>query len=214
MYNKPSSGWIEVICGSMFSGKTEELIRRVRRAQIARQKVQVFKPAIDTRYARREVTSHNGMQVEAVPVKNITQLRALIEPDTTVVALDEAQFFEDDVLVLCGELANQGTRVIVAGLDMDFRGEPFGPVPMLMAEAERVDKLHAICVVCGGPASRTQRLINGQPAAYDDPIILVGASEVYEARCRGCHKVRATSGGRKQEARSRVEDKGERADEK
>jgi len=200
MYNKPSSGWIEVICGSMFSGKTEELIRRVRRAQIARQKVQVFKPAIDTRYARREVTSHNGMQVEAVPVKSIAQLRALIEPDTTVVALDEAQFFEDDVLVLCGELANQGTRVIVAGLDMDFRGEPFGPVPMLMAEAERVDKLQAICVVCGGPASRTQRLINGQPAAYDDPIILVGASEVYEARCRGCHKVRPASGGRKQEA--------------
>jgi len=200
MYNKPSSGWIEVICGSMFSGKTEELIRRVRRAQIARQKVQVFKPAIDTRYARREVTSHNGMQVEAVPVKSIAQLRALIEPDTTVVALDEAQFFDPDVLVLCGELANQGTRVIVAGLDMDFRGEPFGPVPMLMAEAERVDKLQAICVVCGGPASRTQRLINGQPAAYDDPIILVGASEVYEARCRGCHKVRPASGGRKQEA--------------
>jgi thymidine kinase len=171
----------------MFSGKTEELIRRVRRAQIARQKVQVFKPALDTRYAVREVTSHNGMQVEAVSVENTTQVRALIEADTTVVALDEAQFFDDDVVALCEELANRGSRVIVAGLDMDFRGEPFGPMPALMARAERVDKLQAICLVCGGPASHTQRLINGRPAAYDDPVILVGASEVYEARCRGCH---------------------------
>jgi thymidine kinase len=190
MYGKPSSGWIEVVCGSMFSGKTEELIRRVRRAQIARQKVQVFKPAMDTRYARRKVASHNGMQVEAVPVKSTARLRALIEPDTTVIAIDEVQFFDNQVVALCEELANQGTRVIVAGLDMDFRGEPFGPVPTLMARAERVDKLQAICVVCGGPASRTQRLINDQPAAYDDPVILVGASEVYEARCRGCHEVR------------------------
>lgn len=190
MYGKPSSGWIEVVCGSMFSGKTEELIRRVRRAQIAQQKVQVFKPAMDTRYARRKVASHNGMQVEAVPVKSTARLRALIEPDTTVIAIDEVQFFDNQVVALCEELANQGTRVIVAGLDMDFRGEPFGPVPTLMARAERVDKLQAICVVCGGPASRTQRLINDQPAAYDDPVILVGASEVYEARCRGCHEVR------------------------
>ena len=194
MYGKPSSGWIEVVCGSMFSGKTEELIRRVRRAQIARQKVQVFKPAMDTRYDKRKVASHNGMQVEAVPVESTVRLRALIEPDTTVVAIDEAQFFDDQVVVLCEELADQGTRVIVAGLDMDFRGEPFGPVPTLMARAERVDKLQAICVVCGGPASRTQRLINGQPAAYDDPVILVGASEVYEARCRGCHEVRMKNG--------------------
>ena len=194
MYGKPSSGWIEVVCGSMFSGKTEELIRRVRRAQIARQKVQVFKPAMDTRYARRKVASHNGMQVEAVPVESTAQLQALIEPDTTVIAIDEAQFFDDQVVALCEELADQGARVIVAGLDMDFRGEPFGPVPTLMARAERVDKLQAICVVCGGPASRTQRLINGQPAAYDDPVILVGASEVYEARCRGCHEVRMKNG--------------------
>ncbi|MBU0704503.1 MAG: thymidine kinase [Chloroflexi bacterium] len=190
MYSKPTGGWIEVICGSMFSGKTEELIRRVRRAQIARQKVQVFKPAIDTRYAEREVASHNGMQWEAVPVEDTAQLRALIEPDTTVVALDEAQFFDDDVVALCEELARQEMRVIVAGLDMDFRGEPFGPVPTLMARAEQVSKLQAICVVCGGPASRTQRIINGQPAAYDDPVILVGADEAYEARCRGCHEVR------------------------
>jgi len=180
-------GWIEVICGSMFSGKTEELIRRVRRAQIARQKVQVFKPALDTRYTVQEVTSHNGMQVEAVSVENTAQVQALLKPDTTVVALDEAQFFDDNVVALCEELANRGSRVIVAGLDMDFRGEPFGPMPTLMARAERVDKLQAICLVCGGPASHTQRLINGRPAAYDDPVILVGASEVYEARCRGCH---------------------------
>jgi thymidine kinase len=193
MYSKPNGGWIEVICGSMFCGKTEELIRRVRRAQIARQKVQVFKPAIDTRYAKREVTSHNGMQVEAVPVESVSQLQTLIEQDTTVVALDETQFFDDTIITLCDTLAIQGTRVIIAGLDMDFRGEPFGPMPTLMARAERVDKLQAICVVCGGPASRTQRLINGQPAAYNDPIILVGASEVYEARCRGCHKVTRAS---------------------
>ena len=189
MYNKPSSGWIEVICGSMFSGKTEEMIRRVRRAEIARQKVQVFKHSLDARYAGREVTSHNGMQVEAVPVESTAQLRALIDPDTTVVALDEAQFFDDEVVKLCAALADRGGRVIVAGLDMDFRGEPFGPMPTLMARAERVDKVQAICLVCGGPASRTQRLVNGQPAAYDDPVILVGASEVYEARCRGCHVV-------------------------
>ena len=178
MCSKPTSGWIEVVCGSMFSGKTEELIRLVRRAQIARQKVQVFKPAIDTRYAKREIASHNGMQVEAVPVASTAQLRMLIEPDTTVVALDEVQFFDDDVVNLCNELAEQGVRVIVAGLDMDFRGEPFGPMPALMAQAERVNKLQAICVVCGNPASRTQRLINGQPAVYDDPVILVGP-----ARC-------------------------------
>lgn len=189
MYDMPSGGWIEVICGSMFCGKTEELIRRVRRARIARQKVQVFKPAIDTRYAEREVTSHNGLQVEAVPVENTAQIRETIAADTTVVALDEVQFFDEDVIALCDELAMQGKRVIVAGLDMDFRGEPFGPVPALMARAERVDKLRAICVVCGAPASRTQRLIDGQPAAYDDPVILVGASEVYEARCRHCHIV-------------------------
>jgi len=190
MYGKPTGGWIEVICGSMFSGKTEELIRRVRRAQIARQKIQVFKHSLDVRYAAREVASHNGLQLEAVPVENSAQLRALIAPETTVVAIDEGQFFDEGLVSLCEELADRGLRVIVAGLDLDFRGEPFGPMPQLMARAERVDKLQAICVVCGGPASRTQRLINGQPAAYDDPVIMVGADEVYQARCRGCHQVR------------------------
>jgi thymidine kinase len=190
MYNKPTGGWIEVICGSMFSGKTEELIRRLRRAQIAKQKVQVFKPAIDTRFADREVTSHNGVQIEAIPVENAAQVHEMLAPDTTVVAIDEAQFFKDEIVRLCEDLADQGLRVVVAGLDMDFRGEPFGPMPALMARAEQVHKLQAICVECGGPASRTQRLIEGKPAAYGDPVILVGASEVYEARCRGCHEVR------------------------
>jgi thymidine kinase len=178
----------------MFCGKTEELIRRVRRAKIARQKVQVFKPAIDTRYAEREVTSHDGVQVDAMPVQGVDHLRTVVDPESTVVALDEVQFYNDDVVALCEDLANRGVRVIVAGLDMDFRGEPFGPMPALMARAERVDKLQAICVVCGGPASRTQRLIDGQPAGYADPVILVGASEVYEARCRACHQVRTSDG--------------------
>jgi thymidine kinase len=189
MYSKPSGGWIEVVCGSMFSGKTEELIRRLRRAQIAKQKVQVFKPTIDTRFADREVTSHNGVQIEAIPVESTAQVYTMLEPNTTVVAIDEAQFFDDEVVSLCEDLADRGLRVIVAGLDMDFRGEPFGPMPALMARAEQVHKLQAICVECGGPASRTQRLIEGQPAAYTDPVILVGASEVYQARCRGCHQV-------------------------
>jgi len=193
MYNKPNGGWIEVICGSMFSGKTEELIRRLRRAQIAKQNIQVFKPAMDTRYAKREVTSHNGVQIEATPVEDTAQIRAMLKPDTTVVAVDEAQFFDDEIVAFCEELAEKGLRVIVAGLDMDFRGAPFGPMPQFLAKAEQVDKLQAICVKCGGPASRTQRLINGRPAAYDDPIIMVGASEVYEARCRGCHEVRPSN---------------------
>ncbi len=194
MIDRPGGGWIEIVCGSMFSGKTEELIRRVRRAKIARQKVQVFKPAIDDRYGLQEVTSHNGVRVEAIPVGTVQSLASLIESDTAVVAFDEVQFYDGDVVGLCEELADRGVRVIVSGLDMDFRGEPFGPLPALMARAERVDKLQAICVVCGQPASRTQRLLDGEPAAFDDPVILVGASEVYEARCRACHAV--SSAGR------------------
>lgn len=185
-----TGGWIEVICGSMFSGKTEELIRRVKRAQIARQKVQVFKPQIDTRYARAQVASHNGVLHAAVPVQNAAAIEPLMEPDTTLVAIDEVQFFDDGIVELARTLARRGVRVIAAGLDLDFRGEPFGPMPHIMAEAEMVDKLQAICVICGAPASRTQRLIDGEPAAYDDPIIMVGAKENYEARCRHCHEVR------------------------
>ncbi len=186
---RTSGGWIELVCGSMFSGKTEELIRRVRRAKIARQMVQVFKPAIDTRYTMEAVTSHNGLGVDAVPVQSAAEIERQIRPETTVVAIDEVQFFGWEVTDLCQKLADRGVRVIAAGLDMDFRGEPFGPMPVLMAQAESVEKLQAICVVCGNPASRTQRLINGQPAAYDDPVILVGGSESYEARCRKCHQV-------------------------
>ena len=184
-----AGGWLEVVCGSMFSGKTEELIRRVKRAQIARQKVQVFKPRIDTRYSAVQVASHNGALHTAVPVGGSAELEGLVEPDTTVVAIDEAQFFDEGVVDLCKRLTRNGVRVIAAGLDLDFRGEPFGPMPLLMAEAEMVDKLQAICVSCGAPASRTQRLIDGQPANYDDPIIMVGAKENYEARCRHCHEV-------------------------
>lgn len=186
---KHSRGRVELICGSMFSGKTEELIRRLRRAVIARQKVQVFKPLIDDRYHEKRVTSHNGLDFDARPVSFASEILNQVDPDTTVIAIDEVQFFDADVIDICEELADLGKRVICAGLDTDFRGVPFGPMPDLMARAEEVDKLHAICVVCGEEANRTQRLINGQPAAYDDPIVLVGAAEVYEARCRQCHAV-------------------------
>lgn len=192
---KHRRGRIELICGSMFSGKTEELIRRLRRARIARQSVQVFKPTIDNRYDSEKVTSHNGLNFEAIPVATAAQIRDVLQDDTTVVAIDEVQFFETDVIELCETLADEGRRVICAGLDTDFRGVPFGPIPALMARAEQVDKLHAICVVCGEEASRTQRLIDGEPAAYDDPVVLVGAAEVYEARCRKCHQVRPAQNG-------------------
>ena len=186
---QPRLGWLEVICGSMFSGKTEEMIRRVRRARIAKQNVQVFKPAIDNRYAVEEVKSHNGLGVEAIPVGNTEELLSKVQPDTEVIGIDEIQFFDAPIVQAVQDLANRGVRVIAAGLDMDFRGEPFGTMPQLMSSAEHIDKLHAICVVCGAEASRTQRLIDGRPAAYDDPIILVGGSESYEARCRHCHEV-------------------------
>ena len=186
---RTSGGWIELICGSMFSGKTEELIRRVRRAKIARQMVQVFKPAMDTRYTMEAVTSHNGLGVDAVPVQSAAEIEKQIRSETTVVAIDEVQFFGWEVTDLCQKLADRGVRVIAAGLDMDFRGEPFGPMPFLMAKAEVVDKLHAICMVCGEAASRTQRLVNGKPANYHDPVVIVGAAELYEARCRQHHEV-------------------------
>lgn len=193
--SKHSRGRVELICGSMFSGKTEELIRRLRRAVIARQKVQVFKPLIDTRYHEEQVTSHNGLGFEARPIGSAREILADLAPDTTVVAIDEVQFFDPEIIDVCDELAEQGRRVICAGLDTDFRGVPFGSIPDLMARAEMVDKLHAICVVCGEEASRTQRLIDGRPARADDPIVLVGAAEVYEARCRQCHEVLEPANG-------------------
>jgi thymidine kinase len=183
------AGSVEVICGSMFSGKTDELIRRLRRATIARQHVQVFKPAIDMRYAVEKVTSHAGTDFAAIPIEKAAEIRKLLDKDATVVAIDEAQFFDDEIVQIVEELANDHIRVIVAGLDTDFRGEPFGPMPELMARAEHVEKLQAICMVCGEPASRTQRLVNDQPAHYDDPVVIVGAAELYEARCRAHHEV-------------------------
>ena len=182
-------GSIAVVCGSMFSGKTDELIRRLVRATIAKQKVQVFKPAIDVRYAVEKVTSHAGSDYDAIPVERAADIRKKIDSDTTVVAIDEAQFFDQEVVQIAEEFASRGIRVLVAGLDQDFRGEPFGPMPFLMSRAERVDKLHAICMVCGDEASRTQRLVNGKPARYDDPVVIVVASELYEARCRVHHEV-------------------------
>ncbi len=183
-------GRIELICGSMFSGKTEELIRRIRRATIAKQTVQVFKPAIDKRYHAEQVTSHAGTNTDATPVASAADILTNINDDVDVVAVDEVQFFDWQIVEVVQELANRGYRVLCAGLDMDFRGEPFGPMPIILANAEIVDKLRAICVVCGDEASRTQRLIDGEPAAWDDPVVMVGAAEVYEARCRQCHAVK------------------------
>jgi thymidine kinase len=189
-FNSGSGGWIEVICGVMFSGKSEELIRRVRRAIIARRKVQVFKSHLDERYAGiYHISSHDGRTVEAVPVDTPDQIARAVLPETQVVGIDEAQFLDATVVQLATDLANAGKRVIVAGTDSDFRGEPFGAMPQLLAVAEVVDKLHAICVICGNPASRNQRLIGGRPARYDSPTIMVGSAESYEARCRGCHSV-------------------------
>jgi thymidine kinase len=190
-------GSIEVICGSMFSGKTDELIRRLVRAKIARQQVQVFKPAIDVRFAAEKVKSHAGADFDAIPVENALEILQKFAADTTVVGIDEAQFFDPGIVDVVQQLAERGVRVLVAGLDMDFRGEPFGAMPMLLSKAERVDKLHAICMVCGDEASRTQRLVNGQPARYDEPIVIVGAAEMYEARCRLHHEVPRASADRK-----------------
>jgi thymidine kinase len=185
-----SGGWIEVIAGVMFSGKTEELLRRVRRATIARKRVQVFKSHLDDRYAGLlAVSSHDRRSFEATPVDTSQQIMQRIDPMAQVVAIDEAQFLDSGIVRVATTLAERGRRVIVAGTDTDFRGEPFGCMPQLMAVAEVVDKLHAICVLCGSPASRNQRLIGGQPAPYDSPTIMVGAADSYEARCRACHIV-------------------------
>jgi thymidine kinase len=190
MYAAASGGWIEVVCGVMFSGKSEELIRRVRRAIIAKRSVQVFKSHLDERYAGiYHISSHDGRSVEAIPVDSAAQIAQRIERGTQVVAIDEAQFLDEGIVSLATNLAARGTRVVLAGTDTDFRGEPFGPMPQLLAIAEVVDKLHAICVLCGSPASRNQRLIEGKPARYDSPVIMVGGQESYEARCRSCHKV-------------------------
>ncbi len=174
----------------MFSGKSEELLRRVRRAVIARRRIQIFKSHLDERYGGvRRITTHDGLMVDAVPVDSAGEIMRRVRTDTEVVAIDEAQFLDEGIVTVATTLACRGVRVILAGTDTDFRGEPFGALPQLMALAERVDKLHAICVVCGEPACRNQRLVDGTPARYDSPTILVGGSETYEARCRHCHEV-------------------------
>jgi thymidine kinase len=185
-----SGGWMEVIAGSMFSGKTEELLRRVRRATIARKRVQVFKSHLDDRYAGLwAVSSHDRRTFEATPVDSSSQILLRLDPMAQVIAVDEVQFLDVGIVNVVSSLADRGRRVIMAGIDTDFRGEPFGPMPQLMSMAEVVDKLHAICVLCGSPASRTQRLIEGKPAPYESPTIMVGAADSYEARCRACHQV-------------------------
>ncbi len=190
MYHGSRPGWIEVISGVMFSGKSEELIRRVRRAIIARKKVQVFKSHLDARYAGLySISSHDGAEVEATPVDSAREIQRLVRPDTELVAVDEVQFLDADIVPVMTELAARGVRVVAAGTDSDFRGEPFGAMGELMCVAESVDKLWAICVVCGDLACRNQRLVDGRPARYDSPTIMVGGRESYEARCRHCHRV-------------------------
>ena len=183
-------GTIELIAGVMFSGKSEELIRRVRRAIIARRAVQVFKSHLDARYAGLfHVSSHDGREVEAIPINTAAEIFRQVRPDTEIVAIDEAQFLDMEIVTVATALAERDARVILAGTDTDFRGEPFGAMGDLMAVAEEVTKLRAICVVCGELACRNQRLVDGKPARYDSPTIQVGGSEAYEARCRRCHRV-------------------------
>ena len=182
-------GQQEVICGCMFSGKTEELIRRIKRATYAKQKVQVFKHSFDTRYDELAVTTHYGLKLPTIACMTASDIIGAVAPDTEVVGIDEVQFYGADIVDALDELAHHGIRVVVSGLDMDFRGEPFGPMPQLLTIAEKVDKMTAICLVCGEPATRTQRLLDGHPASWDSEIISVGSSEKYEPRCRGCHVV-------------------------
>ncbi len=184
-----NKGRVEVITGCMFSGKTEELARRIRRAEIAHQRAQVFNSALDIRFAKNSVSAHSGCQLNAVMVQNSSEILSKIKDDTQVVAIDEAQFFDKGIVNVINTFAEKGLRVIVVGLDTNFRGEPFGPMPLILAMAEQVDKLTAICMVCGEEATRTQRIINGQPANYGDEVIVVGADEKYEARCRTHHQV-------------------------
>ena len=174
-------GWVEVICGCMFSGKTEELIRRMTRAQIARQKLQVFKPALDDRYGKEFVASHDANKIESIPVAQANEILEKLEDSTRIVGIDEAQFFDHGVVEVVERLANRGIRVVIAGLDMDYKARPFGPMPHLLAIAEQVTKLSAICMVCGAPASRSQRISSSEDT------LLVGAHDSYEARCRAHH---------------------------
>lgn len=189
MYHTYKNGFIEVVCGPMFAGKTEELIRRIKRLEYAKQNVLVFKPKIDNRYAADEIVSHNMSKKPSIIIEKSIEVLNHVNEDTDAVVVDEVQFFDHDIIKIAENLADQGIRVIVGGLDRDFRGEPFGPMPELLARAEFVTKLTAICVKSGLPATRTQRIINGKPAHYEDPTILVGANESYEPRSRHYHEV-------------------------
>lgn len=183
-------GWIECICGSMFSGKSEELLRRIKRGVIAKQKVLLFKPSIDNRYDENRVSTHNGNSYDSISIEKSSDILNFVK-DTKydIIGIDEIQFFDNDIVKIINKLADDGIRVIVAGLDIDFKAEPFHPMPEIMAISEMVTKLHAVCNKCGKEASRSQRLINGKPAKYDDPVVVIGASESYEARCRHCHEI-------------------------
>lgn len=189
MYHAYRPGFLEVICGCMFAGKTEELIRRIKVLEFAKKKIMVFKPAIDNRYSDTMVASHAGSFVNSILIEKAAEIMDHVTPDVDVVAIDEVQFLDDEIIAVCDTLTKQGKRVMVAGLDTDFRGEPFTCMPALMSEAEFVTKLTAVCVKCGAPATRTQRILNGEPAEYNSPLIMVGAAESYEARCRHCHVV-------------------------
>ncbi len=186
---KQKEGWIEVITGPMFAGKTEELIRRIKRLAYAKKNIIVFKPDIDNRYAEDLVVSHDKNQAESINIAHAEDILNYVKPETDVVAIDEVQFLDDEVVHIIDYLASQNKRIIVSGLDMDFKAEPFSIMPILMSKAEFVTKLSAVCLECGAPATRTQRIIDGKPAKYYDPIVLIGADESYEARCRHCHKV-------------------------
>ena len=189
MYHQYREGWIEVISGCMFAGKTEELIRRINVLSYAKKNIIVFKPKIDNHYSDSEIVSHSGAKVPCLVVEKAQDILKKIEADTEVVAIDEVQFFDKDIVEVCEYLADKGIRVMVAGLDKDFRGESFGVMPELLTRAEFVTKLTAVCAKCGAPATRTQRLVNGKPAGFEDPIVMVGADESYEPRCRHCHQV-------------------------
>ncbi len=185
-----AQGQLTIVCGSMYAGKSEELIRLARRSLYAKKRVQVFKPSIDDRYHQTMVVSHMGVQHEAETAKNTAELRDKLMKDTQVLLIEEIQFFDAKIVDFCVETADRGVDVICAGLDQDFRRQPFGPMPNLLAAADQVIKLRAICMKCGAPASHTYRMVDGKPAHWDDPIVLIGATESYEARCRNCFEIR------------------------
>lgn len=189
MYQHYPAGWIEVICGCMFAGKTEELIRRIKTLQYGKKKIKVFKPRIDNRYSIDEVASHSGYRVPCICIDKAEDILTHLDGEEEVVAVDEVQFLNKEIITVSDILADKGIRVILAGLDTDFRGEPFGCMDVLLARAEFITKLAAVCVKCGNPATRTQRFIDNVPAAYDDQVVLVGTTESYEPRCRHCHEV-------------------------